>query len=139
MAEIAARWLAIYVPTSRTGKNVGMAAQRVRDFLNPYMGEKPLCDVGADDLRLYRQWLEGRKLAPRTVRHLLADARCLLSWSVESGYLDRSPFPRRLMPRIQERAPDLLLVDVCLSLYSFRNGAAGVMRPSGKSVDDGQH
>lgn len=108
VAEIAARWLAIYVPTTRTGKNVGMAAQRVSDYLEPFLGGQVLQEVGADDLRLYRVHLEGRGLAPRSVRHLLAEARCLLNWAVESGHLDRSPFPRRIMPRIQETPPDRL-------------------------------
>lgn len=108
VAEIAELWLAIYVPTSRTGKNVGMAAQRVSDYLAPFMGAHVLAEVGPDDVRLYRAHLESRGLAPRSVRHLLGEARCLFNWAVESGRLARSPFPRRVMPRIQETPPDRL-------------------------------
>jgi integrase len=27
--------------------------------------------------------------------HVLSDARCLLNWAEDDGYIDRSPFPRR--------------------------------------------
>lgn len=111
VAEVAADWLAIYVPTTRTGKNVSMAAQRIADYLVPALGAKLLRDVGPDDVRLYRARLERSELAPRSVRHLLGDLRCLLNWAVESGRLDRSPFPRRIMPRIQETPPDRLTDD----------------------------
>lgn len=107
--ESAARWLAIYVPTTRSPKNALMAAQRLRDYLGPFMGNRPISELRPDDLRAYRMWLQSRDLSPRTVRHLLGDARCFLSWCVEAGSLDRSPFPRRVMPRIQEEPPDRLM------------------------------
>lgn len=87
---------------------MGMAVQRVRDYLEPFMGHKAITDVRPDDLREYRLWLQERGLAPRTVRHLLTDARCLLGWAVEAELVPRSPFPRRIMPRIQETPPDRL-------------------------------
>ena len=31
-----------------------------------------------------------------------------MNWSLDSGHIDRSPIPRRLLPRIQERPPDRL-------------------------------
>jgi integrase len=87
---------------------MGMAAQRVRDYLAPFMGELKLIDVRPDTVRSYRLALEGHGLAARSVRHLLTDLRCLLGWSVDSGLIPRSPFPRRVMPRVQESAPDRL-------------------------------
>jgi integrase len=88
--------------------NQRKAAQRVRDYLVPYLGAKLATRVGPDDLRGYRLWLEQRGLAPQTVVHVLSDARCLFRWAVDAGYLERSPVPRRLMPRVQERPPDRL-------------------------------
>lgn len=85
-----------------------MATQRVRDYLEPFLGSRGVAQLRPDDLRAYRLWLQTKGLAPRTVRHLLADARCLLTWCVEAGLLERSPFPRRVMPRIQEEPPDRL-------------------------------
>lgn len=108
VAEVAARWLALYVPTARSAKNVGMAAQRVNDYLAPHLGARPIRSLAPDDLRGYRLWLQQRGLAPRSVRHLLAEARCLLNWCVEAGLIAHSPFPRRVMPRIQEAPPDRL-------------------------------
>jgi integrase len=87
---------------------VKLARQRVVDFLEPELGHAHLRDLGADDVRRYRLSLEAGSLAPTTVRHILSDARCFLNWCVETGRLDRSPFPRRVMPRIQEAPPDRL-------------------------------
>ena len=53
-------------------------------------------------------WLEGRAIAVQTVAHVLADARCFFRWAEDAGYIARSPVPRRLLPRIQERPPDRL-------------------------------
>jgi integrase/recombinase XerD len=106
--QVAARWIRLYVATARSAKNVGMAAQRVRDYLAPFMGDLPLGAVGPDDVRQYRLYLHGRGLALRTVRHLLTDLRSMLNWAAETGLLPRSPFPRRVMPRIQETPPNRL-------------------------------
>jgi len=85
---------------------MAMAAQRTRDFIEPFMGERVLADIRPDDVREYRLWLQQKDLAPRTVRHLLTDLRCLFRWAVESEHLTRSPFPRGVMPRIQETSPE---------------------------------
>lgn len=85
-----------------------LARQRLSDYLDPELGGLRLRDLVPDQLRRYRLALEARALAPLTVRHVLADARCMLNWCVESGRLARSPFPHRIMPRIPERPPDRL-------------------------------
>jgi integrase len=108
VAQVASRWIAVYVATARSTKNMGMAAQRARDYLEPFMGSARLEEVRPDTVRSYRLWLQERDLSPRSVRHLLTDLRCMLGWAVDSGLIDRSPFPRRVMPRIQEAAPDRL-------------------------------
>jgi integrase len=68
-----------------------------------------LSKVTRDSIRQYRLWLEQRSLKPLTVVHVLADLRCLLNWCVENDLIDYSPFPKHVMPRIQERAPDRLM------------------------------
>jgi len=70
------------------------------------MGYKLLLKVKKDDLRAYRLWLEKQDKKPLTVGHILADARCLFRWCED--WLDKSPVPNKLLPRIQERAPDRL-------------------------------
>ncbi len=108
VAQVARRWLAVYVPTARSEKNARMSGTRVDMYLGRFMGYRPLGKVSPEDMREYRLWLERREIKPATVMHLLSDARCFFNWCVEAGYLDKSPFPRRLMPRIQERPPDRL-------------------------------
>ena len=104
----AKRWLATYIRTARNEKQQRLCAFRVERYLAEFFRHKPLASVRANDVRTYRLWLEGQELSPLTVAHLLSDARCLFNWCVDSGLLDRSPFPRRVMPRIQERPPDRL-------------------------------
>ena len=43
--EAAQKWLETYVATARADKQRGMAAQRVRDYLEPFMGYKLLSRV----------------------------------------------------------------------------------------------
>lgn len=105
-----------------------MAAQRVSDYVVPFLGSVLIGDLAGDDLRRYRMWLQNRDLAPRTVRHLLADARCMLNWATESRIIDRSPFPKRIMPRIQESPPNRLADDEVVALLSIREPQAFVVR-----------
>lgn len=106
VAEAATRWLETYVQTQRTEKSRGIAAQRVRDYLGPFMGHMLLERVEREDVRAYRIWLERTtKLSPCSVWHVLSDCRCFLNWCEDAGLVERSPFPRRLMPRLQERPP----------------------------------
>jgi len=102
------RWLKLYVPTARSEKQVKMSGTRMKTYLVAYMGPRPLVSVKPDHVREYRMWLEKEGLKPATVMHVLSDARCFFNWCVDSGLLDKSPFPRRVMPRIQERPPDRL-------------------------------
>jgi integrase len=98
-----------YVPTSRGEKGQHTARQRSRDYLEPFMGHMLLERVSGEDVRGYRLWLERKtKLSPASISHLLSDLRCLLNWCTDAGALERSPFPRRVMPRLQERPPDRL-------------------------------
>jgi len=128
VAEAAERWLQLYVSTARSAKNAGMAAQRVRDFLVPTLGHIPVDAMLPDDVRIYRLDLEKRGLAPRTVRHLLTDLRCLLRWAVEARLLVRTPFPRGVMPRIQERPPDRLNDAQVLALLRIPEPQSFVVR-----------
>lgn len=128
VAQVAARWIRVYVATARSAKNVGMAAQRVRDYLAPFMGELPIQAVSPDAVRRYRLHLQDRGLAARTVRHLLTDFRCMLGWAAESGLLVRSPFPRRIMPRIQESVPDRLSEDEIRAVLAIPEPWAFVIR-----------
>ena len=103
------RWLESYVRSQRSEKGQRLAAQRVRDYIVPFFGHMLMERVTREDVRSFRLWLESRtQLSATSVFHVLSDVRCLLHWCEDSGLVERSPFPRRVMPKLQERPPDRL-------------------------------
>ena len=106
--DAARRWLTGYVPTVRREQDQRLAAQRVKDYLVRCLGCLLLRKLTGDHVRAYRLWLEKHKLSPQSVKHILSDLRCLLNWCEDVGLMDRSVFPRRVLPKIQERPPDRL-------------------------------
>ncbi|MFN8588166.1 MAG: tyrosine-type recombinase/integrase [Candidatus Eisenbacteria bacterium] len=105
LADAAAAWLSGCVATQRNAKGRALAATRVRRYLLPLLGRRTLRRLTGDDVRGYRLALEARALAPQTVAHVLADLRALLLWAVAEGRVARTPFPRRVLPRVPERSP----------------------------------
>jgi len=108
VTELAAKWLTICVPTSRNERNQRLAATRVRRYLSEEFAGFRISDMKPLDVRRYRLWLETKGIAPATVKAVLGDLRTMLRWAEDEGLIDRSPFPRRIMPRIQEQPPDRL-------------------------------
>ena len=110
--QAAKRWLESYIRTGRNERGYDLAAARVEQFMCPFFGLRLLEKITGEHCRAYRLWLEKRTkpraLSAQTVGHILADFRCLLNWAEDSGYIPRSPFPRKLLPKIQERPPDRL-------------------------------
>ena len=104
--DAAQHWLANYVATARNEKNQHDAATRVASYLAQFLGHRHLSRLTGGDFREYRLWLEQKGLSPQTVAHVLSDARCFSRWCDAEGYVPKSPFPPRLLPRIQERPPD---------------------------------
>jgi integrase len=129
VSEVVNWWLESYVATERNEKNQRLARQRARDFLIQFLGTKPLVRVRANDLRGYRLWLErSKRLSPQSVVHVLSDSRCFFRWCEDSGYIAQSPFPRRLMPKIQERPPDRLTDAEVEKLISLEEPLGFMMR-----------
>ena len=108
VAQLSQQWLKNYCATSRSSYNQNQSENRLKRYMLTFMGTMMVSKIGPEDLRRYRLWLEQHELSPNTVKHLLSDARCFLNWAVDAGYIDRCPFPKRLMPRLQERPPDRL-------------------------------
>jgi len=104
----AERWLQQYVATAREPKGQLITRSRIQRYLEPGLGHLLLHRLNKEHIRSYRLWLEQKPISPTTVWHILGDVRCLLFWCVDSGLLDTSPFPRRIMPRLQEQPPDRL-------------------------------
>jgi integrase len=105
--ELAREWLAGRVAVRRTAEGLQKATSRVGLYLGPFMGLKLVGKVTKEDLWEFRRWLETheRKVSLTSVWHILSDARCFFRWCEDAGKLDRSPFPRGLMPKLQEQPP----------------------------------
>ena len=108
VGEAVKRWLSSYIETTRNSKGRTDAAARAKKYLLPAMGHYLVSRLTAEHLRGYRLYLERTGMALQTVSHLLSDARCFLRWCEETGLVERSPFPRRLMPKLQEQPPNRL-------------------------------
>jgi integrase len=106
--DAAKEWFRTYVQNSRSPYCIKQTESRMRIYMEPFFGHLLLQRVTSQHLRSYRAWLDARCKAPATVRHMLSEIRCLLNWAADASYIDRSPFPRRIMPRIEERPPDRL-------------------------------
>jgi len=103
------RWLESCIALGRNEKGKKLAAQRVRTYIEPFFGHMLVERVTREDVRSFRLWLESRfKLSAASVMHVLSDVRSLFNWCEDSGLVEKSPFPRRVMPRLQERPPDRL-------------------------------
>jgi integrase len=126
--EASLEWLSGYVATVRGVKDRKLAAQRVRDYLIPFLGAFSLSHVSAETLRGYRLWLEKRPLSVQSVRHILSDIRCFLRWCEDRDLIDRSPVPRKLLPKIQERPPDRLTDEEVDSILTVPEPYAFVVR-----------
>ena len=128
VAQACERWLESYVRTARNQAGQKLASVRARKYLTPFLGPRLLSKIRSEDLRSYRVWLEGRVRTPQTVAHILSDARCLFGWCVDAGWLDKSPVPRKLLPRVQERPPDRLTDEEVAALAAIREPYGFVVR-----------
>ena len=122
-------WLASYIGTQRSEKGQKIAAQRVRDYVEPFFGHMLVERVAREDVRSFRLWLESRSsLSVTSVWHVLSDVRCLFNWCEDAGLLERSPFPRRVMPRLQERPPDRLTDEEAAKIAALEEPYGSVCR-----------
>jgi integrase len=120
VGDASERWLESYVRMHRGEKGQRQASQRVRDYIGPYFGTMALGRVTREDVREFRLWLESRtRLSLTTVGHVLSDVRCLFNWCEDGGLVERSPFPRRIMPKQQEQVPDRLTDEEAASIAAL--------------------
>lgn len=117
LESFARRWLAEYVATERSEKNRRLAEQRMRDHVLPVVGTYSMAELEKDPslLRplkhalLHAKKANGDALSVQTVRHILLDVGCLFRFAVdEARVIDRSPFSKKLLPRVQGQIPDPL-------------------------------
>jgi integrase len=123
------RWLETYVQTQRSPKGQKLTLHRFRKYLAPFFGHMLLERVTGEDVRAFRLNLErSTPLSVTSVWHLLSDVRCFLRWCEDAGLVDRCPFPRRVMPRLQERPPDRLTDEEADSLRALADPHGFVCR-----------
>jgi len=121
-------WLTVKVPTRRNEKGVKQARVRAEKYLLPMFRGKVLTSISRDSVRLYRKKLEGQKLKPLTVTHILSDMRAFLRWCVESDKLAKNPWPADVLPRVQETAPLGLTDDEVTKLVMLPDPGGFVIR-----------
>ena len=106
-------WLGDHVRHARHEAFAANTRSRCERVLLPFMGSLPLDDVTAATLFKYRNHLvelkkrRGGRLSPATIRMYLGDLRAVLNHALTLQVLDRSPIPRRWLPKLPERAPDM--------------------------------
>lgn len=92
--------------TTRNQKGQDLARYRLIHYLAVFFRNLDITELNGDKIRGYRIWLERESgLSANTIVHLLSDLRCLLRWAVSESLIVRSPFPSRVLPRIQEVPP----------------------------------
>lgn len=133
--EAAKHWLQTYCKTTRGQAFYDTTEARVDLYLTRFFDGVRLRSVSKDDLRRYRLWLEKqpvkrtkKTLSPHTVCGILADARCFFNWCVDTGVMESQPVPRKLLPRIQQQAPDRLSDDEVEKVLAIREPYAWVIR-----------
>lgn len=102
VAAFAKVWVAEYVKQRRSPGNVKLAEQRLRDHVLPEIGKLYLPEITLPAVRRLRGTLDGR-MSPQSVRHVLADVRCLLRYALESGAIDAVPAVARVLPKVGEQ------------------------------------
>jgi integrase len=109
VAQAMPEYLAAIVSRRHSERDHRVIAQRVRDYVIPYLGSTPLGQVTVGQIEDFRDNLLQHELSEGTVRNLLSDCvRQFFNWAVRRGYVASSPFVKGIMPRSEERAPDRL-------------------------------
>src|SRR5262249_48330316 len=103
--QMAEAWLANYCAAHQSPRVRTKSEQKMRNHLIPFLGPFQVAAVTSNHLRRYRAHLEAKGLKEVMVLNTLSDARCLFLWGEESGWIERSPWPRRLMPKVPESPP----------------------------------
>lgn len=127
-------WLEDHVRHTRHGAFAENTRVRCERVLLPFMGSHPLNQVTASTLFAYRNHLvgltgrRGRPLSAATVRMYLGDVRAVLNHALTLQVLDRSPIPRGWLPKLPERAPDVLSREEQASLRALPGDYGRVLR-----------
>lgn len=105
--DVAEEWLAIDVEERRVASGRKQLRGNVDRYLVPFLGTVRLCDLNDDHCRRYAAHLKTvvsertkRPFRPWQIRKLLDELCRMLNWCEQTKRVARSPFPKRLKPRI---------------------------------------
>ncbi|HEY7728909.1 MAG TPA: site-specific integrase, partial [Candidatus Eisenbacteria bacterium] len=128
-------WIEKVMPTRRTEQGVQDIRSRFRRLTSRFLGHIVVDRIRPDDLRELRLWVERKKsqttqsrYSAQTVRHALREVSMLLDWCVEAGYIDRSPVPKRLMPKVGQHVPKPFSPDEVRKLLKLKEPYRWVIR-----------
>jgi integrase len=128
------RWLEDQVSHTRQAAFAAVTRSRCERVLLPFMGRLRLDEVTTGTLYTYRNHLSGRMsrrgrpMSAATIRMHLGDVRAMLNHALTLQVLDRSPIPRRWLPKLPERAPDVLSRDEQAKLVNLPGEHGRVLR-----------
>lgn len=134
VADAARSWLEDHVAHARHGAFAHNTRSRCERVLFPFLGRMPLDEVMAGTLFAYRNHLvtlpsrRGGALSAATVRMFLGDLRAVLNHALTLQLIDRSPVPRRWLPKLPERAPDVLTRQEQAALMGLSGDYGRVLR-----------
>ncbi len=132
--DLVRAWLRDQVAHSRRGRFGRETIQRCEAVLIPFLGKMQLEQVTASTLFAYRNHVVqlpgrgGRPLSAASVRMYLGDLRAALNHGLDAGALDRSPVPRRWLPKVQKRVPDVLTAKEQATLRALPGHHGRVLR-----------
>lgn len=132
------RWCTHDLRIRRDDRGRREVEARYRRHVSPLIGAKQLDTLTGEDIRTLRVELDQRRrsgsnrsLRPETVRHVLSELRCFLSWAADDRggrLIAAAPWPRGVLPRVRKRLPDRLLDEEVEALLSIGEPHAFVVR-----------
>ena len=134
LEDLVRAWLRDQVTHSRQGRFRLETVRRCEAVLIPFLGRLPVDQVGSSALFAYRNHVAelpgrgGRKLAAASVRMYLGDLRAALNHGLDQQVLERSPVPRRWLPKPARRAPEVLTREEQVTLRALPGDYGRVLR-----------
>ncbi len=133
-----ARWCAHDLRVRRNDRGRREVEARYHRHVSPIIGLKRLDALTGEDIRALRVELDGRvllrrnaPLRPETVRHVLSELRCFLSWAADDRggrFIPVAPWPRGILPKVRKHPPERLLDDEVEALLATSEPYAFVIR-----------
>src|SRR3954453_16593817 len=97
-AEVARRWLSDFEAKATLGlrreRTAALYASQLRCHLLPRLGRRTITSITTDDAAALVRELERAGLSPWTVKRILGELSCVLSYALRRGYICEHPLRR---------------------------------------------